>query len=150
LGTSFIVKAFPQDKNVTVVVKTGKVSVYATEDKVNAKREIILTPNQQIVFDENQNKIARKIVEVPLPVLPADEIKRMRFEDASIKEIFEAIEKIYGVEIEFNEALYSSCTLTTTVSEGGLFSKLDIITSAIGAHYVLEENKVVINGTDCK
>src|SRR5688572_8121606 len=53
LGTSFIVKAFPQDKNVTVVVKTGKVSVYATEDKVNAKREIILTPNQQIVFDEN-------------------------------------------------------------------------------------------------
>jgi ferric-dicitrate binding protein FerR (iron transport regulator) len=150
LGTSFIVKAFPQDKSVTVVVKTGKVSVYATQDKVNAKSETILTPNQQIVFDENQNKIARKIVEVPLPILPADEIKRMRFEDASIKEIFEAIEKIYGVELEFNEALYSSCTLTTTVSEGGLFNKLDIITSAIGAHYVLVEDKVVIKGTDCK
>lgn len=149
LGTSFIVKAFPQDKSVTVVVKTGKVSVYATQDKVNAKREIILTPNQQIVFDENQNKIARKIVEVPLPILPADEIKRMRFEDASVKEIFEAIEKIYGVDIEFNEALYSSCTLTTTVSQGGLFNRLDIITSAIGANYVLVEDKIIINGTDC-
>lgn len=149
LGTSFTVKAFPQDKSVTVVVKTGKVSVYADQDKLNAKREIILTPNQQIVFDKNMNKIARKIVEVPLPIIPAEEIKRMRFEEASIKEIFEAIEKIYGVEIEFNEALYSSCTLTTTVSEGGLFNRLDIITSAIGANYVLLENKVVIHGTDC-
>lgn len=149
LGTSFIVKAFPQDKSVTVVVKTGKVSVYTNQNKLNAKSEIILTPNQQIVFDKNMNKIARKIVEVPLPILPADEIKRMRFEEASVKEIFEAIEKIYGVEIEFNEALYSSCTLTTTVSEGGLFNRLDIITSAIGADYKLLENKIVINGSDC-
>lgn len=149
LGTSFIVKAFPKDKSVTVVVKTGKVSVYANENKQDEKSEIILTPNQQIVFDEKQNKIARKIVEVPLPILPAEEIKRMRFEDASVREIFEAIEKIYGVEIEFDEALYSSCTLTTTVSEGGLFNRLDIITSAIGANYKLVENKVVITGTDC-
>lgn len=149
LGTSFIVKAFPQDKSVTVVVKTGKVSVYTNQNKLNAKSEIILTPNQQIVFDKNMNKIDRKIVEVPLPILPAEEIKRMRFEEASVKEIFEAIEKIYGVEIEFNEALYSSCTLTTTVSEGGLFNRLDIITSAIGADYKLLENKIVINGTDC-
>jgi hypothetical protein len=149
LGTSFIVKAFPKDKNVTVVVKTGKVSVYTNQDKLNAGSEIILTPNQQIVFDKNKDKIARRIVEVPLPILPAEEIKRMRFEEASVKEIFEAIEKIYGVEIEFNEALYSSCTLTTTVSEGGLFNRLDIITSAIGANYVVVEDKVVIDGTDC-
>ena len=149
LGTSFCIKAFQDEKSVTLAVKTGKVSVY-TNDKVNEKTpEIILTPNQKIVYDKTENKLLKMIVDSPQPMIPAEQIKRMRFEGASVVEIFEAIEKIYGVDIVFEEDKFSSCTLTTSISDGGIYNRLDIICQAIGARYELSENQILIIGSGC-
>lgn len=150
LGTSFTIKAFREDKTVSVAVKTGRVAVFANSgNKPDEKKEIILTPNQQIVFNKNEEKILRRIVEAPQPLLPPEEIKRMYFEEAPLKKIVEAIEKIYGVDIVFEEDLFSSCTLTTSLSGGGLFNRLDIICTAIGAKYTLDGDKIVITGKGC-
>lgn len=150
LGTSFGVRAFEEDTDVTVAVRKGRVSVSAHgENSADKKTPLILTPNQEIVYNKQEEKISRKLVETPVPVLPAEEIKRMRFRGASVKVIFEAIEKAYGVEIEFDEVLLSSCTLTTSISDGGLYNRLDIITSAIGAKYELKDNRIVISGAGC-
>ena len=67
----------------------------------------------------------------------------------SPEEIFEAIEKVYGLDIVFDEAKFSSCTLTTSISDGGLFNRLDIICGAINATYSVKENQIVIEGTGC-
>jgi transmembrane sensor len=150
LGTSFRIRAFKDDMDVTVAVRTGSVSVSANRgNSVEQKPPLILTPNQEIIYNKQEEKISRKLVETPLPVLPAAEIERMRFKGAPVKVIFEAIEKAYGVDIEFDEALFSSCTLTTSISDGGLYNRLHIITGAIGAKYVLEENRIVISGARC-
>ncbi|MBT1698394.1 FecR domain-containing protein [Fulvivirgaceae bacterium PWU4] len=150
LGTSFGVRAFKEDADVTVAVRTGRVSVSAErENSIDQKASLILTPNQEVVYNKRDEKILQKLVETPVPVLPAAEIKRMRFKGAPAKVIFEAIEKAYGVDIEFDEMLFSSCTLTTSISEGGLYNRLDIITSAIGAKYELKENRIVISGAGC-
>lgn len=152
LGTSFRVRAFQQDKNVTVAVKTGKVSVYTREEieKDNSKTsEIILTPNQQIIYDKEENKLSRMIVEKPQAILPPEEVKRMRFEAAPVTEIFHAIEKVYGVDLVFDQDHFSACTLTSVISDGGLYNRLDIICKAIGATYSLRENQILIHGTGC-
>lgn len=150
LGTSFTVRAFAQDKNVTVAVKTGRVSVSTNdESRSPTPREFILTPNQELIYNKDKAQVERKIVEAPQPILPEEEVKRMRFKRAPVSEIFEAIEKVYGVDIEFDEALFSSCTLTTSISDGDLYNRLTIITSAIGAKYTMKENKIVISGTGC-
>jgi transmembrane sensor len=60
-----------------------------------------------------------------------------------------AIEKIYGVRIEYDENKFSSCTLTTALSGGGLYNRMDIITSAIGAKYELKDDRIVIEGAGC-
>jgi transmembrane sensor len=151
LGTSFTVSAFKDKLDVRVAVQTGTVSVFT--DSLSAsigKTEIILTPNQEIVYNKSAHRISRKIVDTPLPILPAEEVKHMHFENAPVKTVFDAIEKIYGIEIEYDAALLASCTLTTSVSDGDLYNRLTIITTAIGARYSLNENKIVIKGEGCR
>lgn len=150
LGTSFTVRSFRDDKQVMVVVKTGKVSVFTKSPATsNLPEEIILTPNQEVIYDRAEKVVERRIVEKPEPIVSVAEMERMRFEEAPLKEILVAIEKVYGVHIEYDENKFSSCTLTTSVSGGGLYNRMDIITSAIGAKYERKEDRIVIKGAGC-
>lgn len=153
LGTSFMVTAFRDDKEVTVTVKTGKVSVYTKEEEKDTEgspKEIILTPNQEFVFDKDRNKGARSIVDEPEALVPPEELKRMRFEDTSPKLIFEAIEKVYGVDIVFDESRFSNCRITTSISDGNILNRLSIICEVVNATFKIEEDKIVIEGDGCQ
>lgn len=152
LGTSFIVKAFRQESRVTVEVMTGRVSVYTNKNRQREPEaeEIILTPNQKIVFDKTVNKLSRMIVDVPKVIIPAEEFERMRFEGAPVREIFKAIEKVYGVDIVYDEETFSACTLTTSISDGDLYNRLDIICKVIGGSYELKDECIIIHGSGCK
>lgn len=152
LGTSFIIRAIKHEQKITVVVKTGKVSVYADRKKesvASAENEIILTPNQQVVYDKTQHEISKTLVEKPRAILPEEEIRRMRFEEAPVIEIFKALEKAYGVDIEFDEAIFSSCAMTTVISGDDLYNRLDIICDALGISYTKDKDRIVISSTGC-
>lgn len=149
LGTSFMVSAFHWQKDVMVEVRSGKVSVIPRNDYQQSQSEIILTPNQQFIYDTDKQRMFTGIVKEPTTVLPADEIKRMRFEETSPKLVFEAIEKAYGVDIVFDENRFSSCRITTSISDGNIFNRLRIICELINASYRVEEGKIIIEGEGC-
>lgn len=151
LGTSFSVRSRKNDKDAAVSVRTGKVFVVTSSAKGPdaGEREVVLTPNQRIIYDKVQDKIARSIVEKPAMVLPAEEVRKMRFEGAPVSAIFNAIEKVYGVDLVFDSTIVQQCRLTSVISDGELFNRLEIICKAIGARYELEENRIVIHGTPC-
>jgi transmembrane sensor len=152
LGTSFRIKALQQEKEVTIAVKTGKVSVFTNNknEKLMKAEEIILTPNQQVVFDKKEKKISKKrLVDKPQVILPDEDVNRMRFNEAPVAEIFRTLEKLYGVEIVFDEKKLSSCELTTIISDNDIYNRLNIICNAIGASYVLENGTIIINSTGC-
>jgi transmembrane sensor len=153
LGTSFTIKAIKHEPEITVVVKTGKVSVFTNlekEKKSLAAKEIILTPNQQIVYDKEEKEISKMFVKTPQVIIPEEEVRRMRFAEAPVTEIFKALEKMYGVDIEFDENIFSSCRLTTVISNDDLYSRLNIICNVVGTSYTLEEDRIVISGSGCK
>lgn len=151
LGTSFTVDAFRHDKQVRVSVNSGSVSVYATGDNSSATGSptVILTPNQSFVFNKAQNKGSRSIVEEPKVLLPEEDVKRMRFEDVAPKILFAAIEKVYGVEVIFDEKKFATCRLTTNISDGNIFRRLDIICEVMNATYKVRDGKIVIEGEGC-
>lgn len=152
LGTSFRVKAFDKDKDIMVAVQTGRVAVSADragKDKDPRKGEIILTPNQQIVYNRNEKTMLRSIVQEPLPIPAEEKTRRMRFEEAPVAEVFRALEKVYGVHIVFDKDQLSACVLTTSISDGGIYNRLDIICEAIGAEYTVDEKQIVITGSGC-
>jgi transmembrane sensor len=151
LGTSFSIQTEKSD--VTVSVKTGRVSVSKQADPYHRQgelAEVVLTANQKAVFDSRENKLSKALVEKPQIIVPAEELSLMSFEEAAVSTILEAVEKAYGVDIEFNQSKLSSCTLTTYLNKNeNLYDRLEIICSAIGATYAVEGTRVNIHSPGC-
>jgi transmembrane sensor len=151
LGTSFNVRAFKNEK-VLVTVKTGKVSVFVNTNSKNNDPEtkgIVLTPNQQVEVAVDSEKFSRSLIEKPLPIIPITELQKFNFNDAPIAEIFEALNKAYGVEIVYDEETLKNCNLTTSLNNETLFEKLDILCEAIGATYKVIDAQVIISSKGC-
>jgi hypothetical protein len=153
LGTSFTVKAFREEKSITVAVRTGRVSVSTHGDRdaknTGGVKAIILTPNQQLVYNKEENTIARMIVDSPRQIIPEEEVKRMRLEDATVSEILATIEKVYGVDIVYDEQVFASCILTTSIFDEDLYNRLEAICGAVDATFRVEEDKIVVTGQGC-
>lgn len=151
LGTSFSVTAYPEDLRITVAVKSGKVSVYTNPEKSTASPEekIVLTPNQQAVYTRSDQKVSRMLVKEPQVVIPDEEVKKIRFESVPVSEIFKALEKMYNVKIDFEERVFSKCSITTSVTGKDLYERIDVICEITGASYTVEDTTVVISGTGC-
>ncbi len=154
LGTSFNVRAYEGAKEITVAVKTGKVSVYAKGDIVDAKKnttkeEIILTPNQVVVYNTVNENFSRKIVDDPQIILEKPTLFAMEYEATPVAKIFQVVEENYGIDIVYDEEALSSCSLTTSMSEEGLFERIEIICQAIGARYEMIDGKIVVSSSGC-
>lgn len=152
LGTSFSIRAYEQDKQVSVNVKTGKVSVFAQKTNQNTDPEtkgIVLTPNQQVIYSKENEQLSRTLVAKPTILLTTQELQRFSFKNAPIDEIFAALEKAYGVEIIYDKEVMSNCRLTTSLINETLFEKLDIICAGIEASYKLIDAQVVITSNGC-
>ena len=151
LGTSFTIKARELDKQITVAVKTGKVSVFTNPQiKRDRPSEVILTPNQEAVYDRKDIVVTKKLVEKPEVILEKPTIFRMKYDETPVSEIFAALENNYGVDIQYDEKLLTNCVLTTTMSDEGLFERIQVICKAIGATYSLDNAVIKIDGNGCR
>jgi ferric-dicitrate binding protein FerR (iron transport regulator) len=155
LGTSFNIKAYANEKEITVAVKTGKVSVYKTKDKgVTSKspsdeQAVILTPNQQIVYNRVQDRVVKQLVEKPEIVLQKPTLFTMNYDGVPVTRILKVIEENYGVIIDYKEEELSGCVLTTSMSDEGLYERIDVICRAINAEYNIENAVIYIKGRGC-
>lgn len=152
LGTSFRIRAYEQDQQVTVMVKTGRVSVFSTANVQQPDPEtsgVVLTPNQQVVVAKDDVRFTRSLVAKPTPILTPAELERLTFDDAPLPDILRAIERAYGVEILFDESVLAECRLTTSLGNETLFEKLDILCEAVGATYKLVDAQVLIDSKGC-
>lgn len=154
LGTSFRVKAFDNDGEITVAVRTGRVSVYTNKCKepgvssAQEHEEVILTPNQQIVYHRVQEKVSKQLVEKPEIILPNSDLFKMQFENAEVSNIFEVLKENYGVEIRYDKYVLNNCKLTTSMSDEGLYDRIEVICKAIGASYTIDDDAVITISSD--
>lgn len=153
LGTSFNIEASEQGKEVVVSVHTGRVSVTAPQITGHAGMgkagEVILTPNQQVVYNFNEQHVEKKLVEVPQVVLEHATLPSS-YVNESVVQILDELEKIYGVDIQYDPARLSNCTLTSDMSEEGLYERIDIVCNAIGARYHISETTIKVEAPGCK
>jgi transmembrane sensor len=159
LGTSFTIKAYQKDKEVTVEVKTGRVSVSTkkgeegkTITKNNVLTGLVLTPNQKIVFNREVEQLTKTLVDVPEIVVPKNEKQTFNFdfEDTPASEVFRVLEAAYNIHIEYNEAVLKNCPVTAPLTDQPLFDKLKIICKAIEAHYEILDGQIIIESRGCK
>lgn len=155
LGTSFTVKAYSHQPDTKVTVKTGKVSVFPstqatlTTQNHNFSGETILTPNQQIFFNKEDKHFTKsefiQSENTQLPILHQSFI----FKDEPIHQVFEVLEKSYGIHIIFSTEIMQNCYLTASLSDEPLFEKLLLICRTIGADFQINANQITISSQGC-
>jgi transmembrane sensor len=153
LGTSFRVSALENSKQVTVKVQTGRVSVFKQNRIDIADPEtkgLLLLPNQQAVFNRTNELLNRSLVEVPAPIITQSPLIKRQFDEVQVAEVFKELEKLFGVEIRYNEDALSDCILTTTISDDSLYDQLEVICQTIGAAYKEIDAQIIIESKGCK
>lgn len=156
LGTSFRIKACPTDRNVTVAVRTGRVSVYSPKLATQAKSKsdpetigVVLTPNQQVTYLGQEHRLVKTLVENPIVLIPEVELASFTFQNAPVSKIMAAIEKTYGVDVVYDEEVMANCFITTSLDQENLYDKLTIICKLLGATYKVIDAQIVITGSGC-
>lgn len=154
LGTSFNVKAWHGASEVTVAVKTGKVLVYSKSKETSStltasNKEVILTPNQEVVYNSVEDNFTRKLVNEPEIILTKPTLFKMKYDGTPVSKIFKVLEENYGIDIVFDEKMFSGCSLTTSMHEEGLYERIEIICKAIGAEYEITDSAILISSEGC-
>ena len=156
LGTSFTVKAYKNEREITVSVRSGKVSVYTlAEDKkpivkLNEPRGLILIPNQQAIYQRDSQNVEKTLVEKPEIILAKPTLFKMQYDGAPVLKIFEVLEENYGVDFVLDEKLLAECALTTSFTDEGLYERIEVICKAIGAQYEIANAVIFIDSDGCK
>ena len=156
VGTSFRVKAYSDQPDVEVLVRTGKVRV-KSNDLVSKSddHEVVLLPNQALRFqrkDLSFNKITNITQDVVL-TRSVGNIEQLSFEftDIPVSQIFETIEQAYLVDIDYPKNKLKDCHLTTSLSDQPLMEKLKIVCNSIGnkTTFEMNGNQIVIISDGC-
>lgn len=154
IGTSFRIKAYEQDNNISVSVRTGKVTVYRQNSKSEIRRslstEIVLIPNQKAVFEKDQELIIKTLVETPVSISETSQNTSLAFEETKISDVFSRLEGIYGIKIDFDKEAFSKCSVTAHFNNENLYQKLDIICEIVRAKYEVIDGEIMIFGNGCQ
>jgi transmembrane sensor len=152
LGTSFRIIAEEKSGNVTVAVKTGKVTVFrqvAGASRANSD-QYILTPNEQVVFNNEKNKPVKEgINDSSLLINNAPAPESFVFEETSLNTILEKLAFTYAVDIQWDKTKNAKCLITASLDGETLYNKLDFLCKVTGASYRIENYKVYIDSKGC-
>jgi transmembrane sensor len=156
VGTSFKIKAYTNQPNVEVVVRTGKVKVRSNELISKSKDElIVLLPNQALRF-VRKNLSFNKITDITQDELlshSTSNIEQLGFEftDIPVSQIFKTIEQAYIVKIDYPQTKLKDCYLTTSLNDQPLPEKLKIICKSLGNNtsYEMNGNQIIIMSDGC-
>jgi transmembrane sensor len=154
LGTSFLVRSLSSDQTTTVIVKTGKVSVFREDDfyahstTSSEPGGIILTPNQEVVYDREQHQLNKTLTDKP-EKLAAVPDTALVFNVTPVSRVFKRLQELYGIPIVYDEEVISSCSLTATLGNDSFYDKLNMICKAIGATYEVIDGTIVVTAPGC-
>ncbi|MEV4883115.1 FecR domain-containing protein [Chitinophaga ginsengisegetis] len=139
LGTSFKIEAF-KNKPLLVEVATGKVKV----DQVGtdfSRSLAVLTPGQKVLFDHGE--IKRETVD-PEEVQDLKEA-RLTFNNASLNDIAEVLQRWYNVKITFKQHTISAEKMTLTLDARVPIDKiLNVLAAAGHFSYEMKNGEIVI------
>ena len=150
LGTSFRVRAYAGQPEAQVQVRTGAVRVSprmaATLASTSASApSLVVRPNQQAVYSVLRRQLRRELV--PQPVLLAPQA--FVFDDRPVAEVLVALQKAYGIAIEYDIASVRHCTINLSLGQEPLFEKLDIICETLGASYEKADGRILFHSQPC-
>ncbi len=109
LGTSFNVRAYPDENKVEIAVETGKVNFSAEND---TQENALLTKGEFATYTKSNQEVKK----LTLVKLNAAAWKKgaLRFNKSQLPEVIESLERYYDIEIEVENSKIYNCVWNNT------------------------------------
>ncbi len=139
LGTVFDLRNLPDENDITVYLKSGKVLFYSIDQNNRIKEQIILHPGEMGVYDKTTQLITR--MKFDNNNYMAWESGDLEFVKAPLSDVFQTLEKTFKLKI-ITEVPCNNYYLTARYineSPQSIFEALHVI---YGLHYKISGNKI--------
>lgn len=137
LGTSFDVKSYTDESEISTVLMTGKVEVCSFSDRQ------ILLPNERIVFNRQTGKLKKNTVYDAKDYASwKDNI--LNFEAESFENIVRVLERYYNTRIVFETESLKQYRFTGTPGNTSLESILQILSLTSPLDYEVKDSVIIL------
>lgn len=136
LGTSFSVSAYPETKQVEVIVQTGRVQVMNKATETLQTDELILTPGDKGTLVYASNTLQKTTNQDPNFL--AWKTRNLIFKATSLREVIGNLEKVYKVNIRLEDPKLNELLLTAQFNN----YPLDFILKVIETTFKIEVQQV--------
>lgn len=140
LGTSFNIKAYPEDGQISTSVITGRVAFEASRSE-----SLVLIPGNKGVIDKDKNSIAKLDVDNSMDIAWME--KALYFENTSLSELAKTLYRTYGVEIKFTDGSLKDLKITAEFENEKLEEILKILKMTNEFSYSIDGEIVRIGKT---
>lgn len=147
LGTSFNVKAYPEDHFVKVDVLSGKVGVIGAANNAKRSQTIFLTPAQEVVFNRDNNQAVKKEM-VDVQVLTAWKNGDLVFKNMPLPEVLNTIEHRFNVKVNADINLVK-CSISANFTNVSLVNIMKIISKLVKGKAIQEGSGYRLKGKGC-
>ncbi|MFT4023475.1 MAG: FecR family protein [Flavihumibacter sp.] len=110
LGTAFHIRAWPDEKDNSVIVTRGKVKVEADQTLLG-----YLAPAEKIRFDKLKSSPFRSVIK---PGTENPEPEELTLDNVSLEEALQLVEKLYAVQLHIDAPLSSPVRFSGTIIKG--------------------------------
>ena len=143
LGTSFNIRAYPEDKAISITVTSGRVQVMNERASVG-----MLVADEQIRYDVSSETVVQQKVDVrPLVAWRPSEVS---FDDITMEEAARRIGSSFGVTVHFVNPALKDCRVTASFyREDQLQEILTVLCAVNQMSYTIRDKDVAIDGRGC-
>jgi ferric-dicitrate binding protein FerR (iron transport regulator) len=129
LGTSFGIKAYENENQISIVLNTGKIQL------TTPKEMIEMAPDDRIVYNKTTQTAIREKVDAN--DYTGWRQNRLRFENESLEIIVKTISRMHNIDIVFENPHLMNMRFTGTIDNTNIKSVLDaiILTSSINYRF---------------
>ncbi len=142
LGTEFNVRAYPDEDHIAVAVREGKVAV-SNAGSLDQPYEHIITANQKSTYSKS-DKVAVKERFDDMDVFSWTR-GVLIFKNANTKEIFQTLERWYGVRFQVNRTLNPDKDFSFSYNNKPLSEIMEGLSFAFGFEYTIDDKTIIIN-----
>jgi ferric-dicitrate binding protein FerR (iron transport regulator) len=150
LGTSFNIRAYPQEKEVRITVAEGKVEVRKARGfnaPATAKAQV-LTANQAAIVAPTADAPLVQLENTNLNYL-AWKHKKLVFENRPVGEVIDLLAEIYQVQVMVSNPEIRNCQFTGTFEESQPYEILEVIAYSLNLELKEKGKKYWITGSGC-
>ena len=164
LGTTFNVKAYPDENMEEATLVSGKVEIYSSADKTEKEKPIVLKPNQSAVFLKSKNNFLTHDSGIVSPVTTSVTLKavnlqpsfkteqaiswkenKLIFDNELFSTLLIRIERWYDVKIVVNYRELNSARVTGKFDKETLEQVLNALVTVTPFNYTIKQNLITIS-----